>query len=115
MLTKMLVLDLKKADIPLPYLARLKKACDEIEFIPRSDKKRKSSLAETDVILGKITTKIDKEVIDAAPKLKYVGVLAAVSTPLMPNTPGLKISLFATSAAIVPRPYRSFSSPHCLK
>lgn len=77
MITKTLVIDLERTSILPPYLTRLQESCDEMEFISRSDKKLKSSLAKTEAILGKITTEIDKEIIDAAPKLKYIGVLAA--------------------------------------
>lgn len=77
MFTKALFIDFKEGDIQPPnYFDRLKKLFRGTKFILSTDPNLKQSLKDTDVIFAKIFTKIDKEVIDVAPNLKYVGVLS---------------------------------------
>lgn len=74
---KAVFIDYKKEDIPAKYLDRVTRLFDESVFITRDDKKLPVELKGTDVIFAKIFTKIDKEVINASPNLKYIGVLSA--------------------------------------
>lgn len=74
MLTKALLIDFKKGEITPPYFSRIKKLFKTIEFISGDDPKLFNQLKDTEVILCKISTKIDKQVIDGTPKLKYIGV-----------------------------------------
>lgn len=76
MFTKALFIDFKDGDIQPNYFDRIKKIFGETKFILSTDSNLKLSLKDTDVIFAKIFTKIDKEVIDAAPNLKYIGVLS---------------------------------------
>jgi len=76
MFSKALFVDFKESDIEGKYFDRVKKLFKSCEFILRDDPKFTASLKDTDVIFAKIFTKIDKEVINAAPNLKYVGVLS---------------------------------------
>lgn len=73
---KALFIDYKKSDVPSEYLQRVTKLFDVNKFISRDDKNLSKELEETEVIFAKISTKIDKQTIDNAPKLKYVGVLS---------------------------------------
>lgn len=76
MFSKALFVDFKEGDIEPKYFDRIKKLFKSYEFILRDSPKLKDFLKDTDVIFAKIFTKIDKEVIDAAPNLKYIGVLS---------------------------------------
>jgi glycerate dehydrogenase len=76
MFTKALFIDFKEGDIEAKYFGRVKKLFKSTEFILRDNPKLTDSLKGTDVIFAKIFTKIDKEVIDAAPNLKFIGVLS---------------------------------------
>ncbi|MBI4999746.1 hypothetical protein HZB97_03180, partial [Candidatus Gottesmanbacteria bacterium] len=74
MLTKALFVDFKESDIAPQYFARIKKLFKSVQFISRDDPRLLSQLKDAEIILCKISTKIDKGVINAASKLKYVGV-----------------------------------------
>lgn len=76
MFTKAFFIDFKEGDIEPKYFDRIKKLFKSTEFILRDSPKLTDSLKDTDVIFTKIFTKIDKEVIDAAPNLKFIGVLS---------------------------------------
>lgn len=73
---KAVFIDYKRSDIPPEYLQRVTKLFDTNKFIPRDDKGLSKELDEAEVIFAKISTKIDKPTIDAAPNLKYIGVLS---------------------------------------
>lgn len=74
MLSKALFVDFKEGDIEPKYFDRIKQLFNSTEFISRDNPKLLTSLKDTDAVLVKISTKVDKEFIDACPKLKYVGV-----------------------------------------
>ncbi len=74
MLPKTALIDFKKGDIESPYLDRIKKLFISTEFILRDDSKLLEVLKDTDAVFVKIFTKVDKEFIDAASNLKYIGV-----------------------------------------
>lgn len=76
MFTKVLLIDFKEQEIEPKYFDRIKNLFQNNQFISRDDPKLLESLKDTEVILAKISTKIDKEIIDATPNLKYIGVLA---------------------------------------
>ncbi|MBI4359249.1 MAG: hypothetical protein HY577_01575 [Candidatus Nealsonbacteria bacterium] len=76
MFQKILVVDIKEERTPPSVVERLKKLTASVGFISRDDQNFKKSLSDTDIILCSIFTKIDKEVIDNAPCLKYIGVLS---------------------------------------
>ena len=77
MFTKGLIVDIEEAKFPTDYLSRIKKQCKTVEFINSKDSDFLKKLADTEVILCLITTPITREVVDAAPKLKYIGVRSA--------------------------------------
>lgn len=74
MLAKALFIDFKKEAIAPQYFARIKKLFKSTQFISRDDSKLPEGLKDTEAIFCKISTKIDKGVINAAPRLKYIGV-----------------------------------------
>lgn len=73
---KAVFIDYKKNEIPSEYLQRVTKLFDTNKFISRDDKNLLKELEEAEAIFAKISTTIDKQVIDVAPNLKYVGVLS---------------------------------------
>lgn len=76
MFSKAVFIDFKQEDIPENHFKRIKKLFGVTKFIAREDPKLTPSLKDTEVVFAKIFTKIDKEIIDSAPKLKYIGVLS---------------------------------------
>lgn len=76
MLSKAVFIDFTEGEIPAFFFERVKKLFRSTQLISRDDPKLFSSLTDTEVVFAKISTKIDKKIIDAAPQLKYVGVLS---------------------------------------
>lgn len=76
MFSKAILIDFKEEDIEPKYLDRIKRLFSSTEFISRDDPNLLKKLQDIEVVLVKMFTKIDKEVIDAAPKLKYIGVIS---------------------------------------
>src|SRR5258708_2852406 len=76
MFSKALFINFTGTETPPNYFDRLKILFEKIEFISRDDPKLKDSLNDTEVIFAKFGTSIDKEIIDSAPNLKYIGKLA---------------------------------------
>lgn len=76
MFTKALFIDFKEEDIEKKYLNRIKKLFDSIEFVAGDDPSKLEKLQDVEAVFVKIFTKVDKELIDAAPNLKYIGVLS---------------------------------------
>ncbi len=74
MLTKLLLIDFKEGEIAFQYFSRIKKLFKSTKFITADSPTLLDQLKETEAILCRISTKIDRNLIDAAPKLKYVGV-----------------------------------------
>lgn len=76
MFSKALFIDFKKSEIEIAYLRRFSKLFQQVEFISRERVISLRKINGTEVLFCKIFTKIDKEIIDQLPKLKYIGVLA---------------------------------------
>lgn len=55
---------------------KIESMANEIVYVPKDDAKLKRELIDTDCILVNFGTIIGKEEIDAAPELKYIGVMA---------------------------------------
>ena len=73
---KAVFIDYTRTDIPLPYLSRITKLFKVNKFIPRDGKNLYKELKDATAVFAKISTIIDKQIIDSAPNLKYVGVLS---------------------------------------
>lgn len=76
MFSKALFIDFKEVDIEPKYLNRITKLFKSHQFILHDDSKLLEVLKDVEVIFAKISTKIDRGVIDATPNLKYIGVLS---------------------------------------
>ncbi len=76
MYSKALFIDFQKEGLPENYFRRISNLFNTTKFINSGDKKLLSELKDTEVVFAKISTKIDKQFIDAAPKLKYIGVFS---------------------------------------
>ena len=75
MFTKALIVDIS-IKIPDQYMRRVKKLFKHVEAVSSSDPNFKTKLADVDAIFCNISTRISKEIIDIAPKLKYIGTLS---------------------------------------
>ena len=75
-MNKALFIDYKKSEIPANYLQRVTKLFKINKFILRDDKNLFNESKEAEAFFVKISTKVDKELIDKSPKLKYIGVLS---------------------------------------
>src|SRR5258708_27345969 len=76
MYTKAVFVDFKPDEIEKKYMERITPLFQKIEFVTFGDSFFVPMVKDTEVIFCKISTKIDKEIIDSAPKLKYIGVLS---------------------------------------
>lgn len=76
MYSKALFIDFKPDDIEKRYFERISPLFKTTEFVGLEDSGLLQKISDTEVIFAKISTKIDKKLIDAAPKLKYIGVLS---------------------------------------
>lgn len=76
MLVKAVFIDFKETEIEKKYLDRIKKLFKSTVFVQRDDAALLDIVKDSQVIFAKISTKIDKNLIDAAPELKYVGTLS---------------------------------------
>jgi glycerate dehydrogenase len=76
MFGKALFINFRERELPESYFLRLQPLFEKIEYIQRDDPKLKESLIDTEVMFTKFGVLIDKEIIDTAPKLKYIGKLA---------------------------------------
>lgn len=76
MYSKAVLIDFKRDDIDEKYFSRVNKLFKITEFISRDDSALTSKIKDAEAIFAKISTKINKEIMDAAPQLKYIGVLS---------------------------------------
>lgn len=74
MFNKALLIDFKSDGIEKKYFDRIKDLFKITKFISRDDSILNQELKDTDAIFCQISTKINKELIDFSPNLKYVGV-----------------------------------------
>lgn len=74
MLQKVVLIDFKEGEIEPRYLDRIKKLFSTTKFISRDNPNLLDELKDAEAVFSKISTKIDKKLVDAAPKLKYIGV-----------------------------------------
>ncbi|HAM96498.1 TPA: hypothetical protein DCP76_01715 [Patescibacteria group bacterium] len=74
MLNKALFLDFKEGDIEQKYFDRLTKLFNTYELSSKDNPKFFDSLKDTDVILAKMGAVVDREIIDAAPNLKFITI-----------------------------------------
>ncbi len=73
-MTKAIFVDHKSGELAPKVYARMSKPFKFVDFIMSDDPKKLQKIKGADALFVKIFTKVDKAVIDAAPKLKYIGV-----------------------------------------
>jgi lactate dehydrogenase-like 2-hydroxyacid dehydrogenase len=73
---KILVMGVNESALDSEYWKRIRLLTDKIIFLPKDVQEIKSYLEDTDCLLVGFGIKIDKNIIDSAPNLKYIGVLA---------------------------------------
>jgi glycerate dehydrogenase len=76
MMNKAVFIDHKDGELDSKIFARMSKLFHTVDFVMSDDPKKLQKIKDADAFFVKISTKIDKTVIDAAPKLKYIGVCA---------------------------------------
>lgn len=72
--SKALFIDFTSDEIEPRYLDRMKQLFSSAEFLPRNNPEINTVIQDADAIFVKIATPVDKTLIDAALKLKYIGV-----------------------------------------
>ncbi len=74
MFAKALFIDFKPGSIEKKYFGRIIALFKSTKFIDRNDSNLANELKDTEAIFCQISTRIDKSLMNSAPKLKYVGV-----------------------------------------
>lgn len=78
MYSKAVFIDFKPGDIEKKYFERISSLFKTTVFVGLNDPTFLEKIKDAEVFFATISSKIDKKVIDAAPKLKYIGVLSTV-------------------------------------
>lgn len=73
---KALLVDIAETDLDKEYWNQLNELVDNKVFISKSDLPGSKELADTDVLMLGFQIPVDRAVIDAAPNLKFINVLA---------------------------------------
>ncbi|MBP9781046.1 hypothetical protein KBC89_00130 [Candidatus Woesebacteria bacterium] len=71
---KAIFIDHKEGELKDEVFKRISKNFDTVDFMMSDDPEKMEKVKDADAFFVKISTKIDKAVIDAAPGLKYIGV-----------------------------------------
>lgn len=74
MLSKAVMIDFEKGEIENKYFQRINKLFKTIDYITSDDPKKLEKISDTEALLVKISTQIQKPELNAAKKLKYIGV-----------------------------------------
>jgi glycerate dehydrogenase len=73
---KIVLLDFEETSLRKEDLKELSKLAGTIVTVASTDKQCVQKIYDADILLTRIFTKVDKQLIDACPDLKYVGVFA---------------------------------------
>lgn len=73
---KALLIGITEQDLEESYWQRIDKLCEKRVFFPEGSGDILKQLADTDCLLLGFGRNVDQKIIDAAPNLKYIGVLA---------------------------------------
>lgn len=71
---KAVFIDHKEGELKDEVFKRISKNFDSVDFVMSDDPKKMDIIKDADAFFVKISTKIDKAAIDAAPNLRYIGV-----------------------------------------
>jgi len=73
---KILIIGFDENSLAKEYWQRIDKLTNKKVFLPTESKELQKHLSNTDCLLVSLGVKVDKKMIDQAPNLKYIGVLA---------------------------------------
>ncbi len=73
---KILTININESALDLVYWQRVKASAEKIVNLTKDSPEIKEQLADTDCLLTGFGIVVDKETVDSAPNLKYIGVLA---------------------------------------
>lgn len=73
---KVLAINIREPDLDKGYWERIDSISEKRVLLPKDSKEIMKELKDTDCLLVGFGTPVTKEHIDAAPNLKYIGVLA---------------------------------------
>ncbi len=73
---KIILLDFEETTLEKEYLDRLSELAEVVEIVEEKDEKRLEKIKDVDILLTRISTKVDKNLIDNCKNLKYIGVFA---------------------------------------
>lgn len=76
MLNKLVLIDFNQESFDKKYLDKLEKLFKSIEFIANDDPEKIQKVSQAETLLVQMSTRVEKELIDGAPQLKYIGVQA---------------------------------------
>jgi len=85
LMKKAVFIDYKQGELPKEVFERIAKNFNKIKFVMRDDVDILSKVKEADAFFVKIFTKVDKELIDASPNLKYIGVCSTAFDTIKVN------------------------------
>ena len=74
MMSKAVFIDHKDGELDPKIFTRIRKCFSSVDFVMSDDPKKLQKIKDAEALFVKIFTKVDKTVIDAAPKLKYIEV-----------------------------------------
>lgn len=74
MMSKAVFIDHKDGELDPKIFKRIRKFFSSVDFVMSDDPKKFQKIKDANAFFVKIFTKVDKAVIDAAPKLKYIDV-----------------------------------------
>ena len=73
---KIALLDFNDTLLEKEYIDKLSELADNVEIVEKDDEKRLEKIKDADILLTRLTTVVDKSLIDNCSNLKYVGVFA---------------------------------------
>lgn len=74
MMSKAIFIDHKDGELDSKIFNRIRRCFSSVDFVMSDDPKKLQKIKDVDALFVKIFTKIDKTMIDAAPKLKFINV-----------------------------------------
>lgn len=73
---KIVLLDFDKTTLEKEYLDKLSELAETVKIVEEKEENKLEKIKDTDVLLTRISTKVDKNLINNCKNLKYVGVFA---------------------------------------
>ncbi|MFQ6020709.1 MAG: 2-hydroxyacid dehydrogenase [Candidatus Aenigmatarchaeota archaeon] len=73
---KIALLDFEKDLLEKEYLDKLLEITEKLEIVEKNDENKLEKIKDADILLVRITTMVDKNIINNCSNLKYIGVMA---------------------------------------